>query len=565
MKRRGMIGGLLLAAVLIGFAAGPARADERSDKVDKIFAAWDRPDSPGVSLAVIENGAVVYARGYGSANLELGVPMAPSSVFYIASTSKQFTAMCAVLLSLQGKLSLDDDVRKFIPELPDYGKPITVRMLASHTAGLRDELVLAQLAGRDFGTIHRAEAVALVARQKELNFEPGTQYSYSNSGFLLLSLVVERASGKSFREFAQEALFGPLGMGHSGFHDDYRVLIPNRASGYLAGPERGTYQNYITTYDGVGAGGLYTSVEDMALWDRNFYDAKVGGSEALRIMQTPAVLKNGEKLDYALGLMLGTYKGLPVVHHGGILEGYRAEIMRFPEQRFSVIVLANLSTIDPTKLTYQVADVWLAGRFKEEEKAAAGPKPKFITLTEKRLKELAGTYLRDEDRTLLNLPLQNGKLMVDYQHLLIPLSAVSETELQVPTMAVFLFEKPEPGKPAAFSLVFGGQKPARYVKIEPLVLTPEEMRALTGSYWCDELEAFFRLAVQDGKLVLLRGSAPADLLVPTARDQFTAESLAVRVVRDAAGAVSGFRLDGQRARNFWCEKTAERVAPRSGR
>ena len=565
MKRPWIIGALLLAAVLTGLLAGPALADERSDKVDRIFAAWDRPDSPGVSLAVIENGAVIYARGYGCANLELGVSMSPASVFYIASTSKQFTAMCAVLLSLQGKLSLDDDVRKYIPELPDYGTPLTVRMLASHTAGLRDELVLAQMAGRNFGEIHRAEAVALVARQRELNFEPGTQYAYSNSGFLLLSLVVERASGKNFREFAQEALFGPLGMTHSRFHDDYRVPIMNRASGYLVGPARDTYLNYISTYDGVGAGGLYTSVEDMALWDRNFYDAKVGGPEALRLMQTPAVLKSGEKLDYALGLMLGSYKGLPVVHHGGILEGYRAEIMRFPEQRFSVIVLANLSTIDPTKLTYQVADVYLAGRFKKEETVQTEPKPKFIQLPESRLKELAGTYLRVEDRTLLNLPLQDGRLMVEYEHLPIPLSAVSETELQVPTMAVFRFDKPQPGKPAAFTLLFGAQKPARYEKIVPLVLTSEERRALAGSYWCDELEAAFRLAVRDGRLVLLRGSAPADTLVPTARDQFTADTLALRIVRDAAGAVSGFRLDGQRARNFWCEKTADRTSAQSGR
>jgi hypothetical protein len=282
-------------------------------------------------------------------------------------------------------------------------------------------------------------------------------------------------------------------------------------------------------------------------------------------MQTPAVLKNGEKLDYALGLMLGSYKGLPVVHHGGILEGYRAEIMRFPEQRFSVIVLANLNTIDPTKLTYQVADVYLAGRFKAEAAVPPGSKPKFIQLPEKRLKELAGTYLRVEDRTLLNLPFQNGKLMVEYEHLPIPLSAVSETELQVPTMAVFRFDKSEPGKPAAFTLLFGAQKPARYEKIEPFAPTPDETRSLAGSYWCDELEATFRVAVRDGRLVLLRGSAPADLLVPTARDQFTADTLALRLVRDAAGAVSGFRLDGQRARNFWCERTADRPGAKPAR
>ena len=553
----------LLVAVAF-LAAPPVRADERSDKVDKLFAAWDKTGSPGVSLAVIENGAILYKRGYGRANLELDVPLSPASVFYIASTSKQFTAMCAVLLALQGKISLDDDVRRYIPELPEYGTPITVRQMANHTAGLRDELLLAQLAGRDFGTIHREEAVSMVVRQKKLNFEPGTQYSYSNSGFLFLSLVVERASGKSFRQFAQEAIFGPLGMNHSRFLDDYREPVPNRATGYLIGPKPGTFFNYVSTYDGVGAGGLYTSVEDLALWDANFYDPKVGGPDALKMMQTPGVLKNGEKLDYGLGLMLGAYKGLPIVHHGGILEGYRAEIMRFPGERFSVIVLANLGTIDPTRLAYQVADIYLAGRLKPEPEPAA-PALRIVTLPEARLKALAGTYVRQDDRTLLNLFVKDGKLTVEYNKLPIPLSPVSDVDFHVPTMARFLFDAAAAGKGPAFTLWFGAQKPARYERIEPLTVTPEVMQALAGSYFSDELEATYRLAVKDGTLVFAQRNAPTDPLVPTAVDQFTAGTLALRVVRNATGSVAGFWLDGPRARDFWFEKTADRPASRPGR
>jgi CubicO group peptidase (beta-lactamase class C family) len=275
MKRLYRLKTILTAILLLVFVSS-AIADKKTDAVDKLFSQWDKKDSPGCALAVVKDGKIIYKQGYGLANLELNIPITPQSVFYIGSVSKQFVTMCIALLAKQKKLSLDDDIRKFVPELPDYGPPITVRHLIHHTSGLRDYLTLLGIAGIDYGTYHQDDVVELVARQRELNFAPGEEYLYSNSGYFLLAVIAERASGKSLREFAEENIFKPLGMKNSHFHDDYRMLIKKRASGYF--PDgKGKYRNFISTFDCVGSGGLFTSVEDLFLWDQNFYHHKVGG------------------------------------------------------------------------------------------------------------------------------------------------------------------------------------------------------------------------------------------------------------------------------------------------
>jgi len=231
----------ILTAIFLLIFVSSAIADKKIDAVDKLFSQWDKKDTPGCALAIVKDGKIIYKQGYGLANLELNVPITPQSVFYIGSVSKQFVTMCIAILDKQGKLSLDGDIRKYVPELPDYGPPITVRHLIYHTSGLRDYLTLLGIAGIDFGTYHEDDVVELIAQQKELNFAPGKEYLYSNSGYFLLAVIVERASGKSLRKFAEQNIFKPLGMKNSHFHDDYRILIKNRASGYFPA-EKGRYK-----------------------------------------------------------------------------------------------------------------------------------------------------------------------------------------------------------------------------------------------------------------------------------------------------------------------------------
>ncbi len=329
-------------------------------QVDEIFAEWDRTGSPGCALGVIQDGQFIYRRGYGMANLELGVALSSESVFYIGSTSKQFVAASIMLAAEQGYLSVDDDIRKYVPEIPDYGPTITVRHLLHHTSGLRDYLTLWGLAGENIEDIHSpADALQMIARQTALNFQPGDEYLYSNSGYFLLSVIIERATGKSLREFAHQNIFKPLGMTHTHFHDDHTHIIKNRAIGHLTRPD-GSIALNMSNFAQVGSGGLYTSVDDLLFWDRNFYENRLGEGGLIDRMLVRGVLNSGDTLSYAAALQVGEYRGLRTVEHGGALGGYRAQLLRFPDQRFSVICLCNLAPMNPTALAYRVADIYLA-------------------------------------------------------------------------------------------------------------------------------------------------------------------------------------------------------------
>jgi CubicO group peptidase (beta-lactamase class C family) len=388
------------------------RSDDLGARVDRLFSRWDRDDSPGCALAVVEDGQIVYKKGYGMANLELGVPVSPASVFYIGSVSKQFVAMCIALLADREVISLDDDIRKYVPEMPDYGVPVTIRHLIHHTGGIRDYLELEAIARIPFGFYHEQDVIGLISRQRELNFVPGEEHTYSNSGYFMLGVIVERASGQSLREFAHENIFEPLGMKNSRFHDDFQELIPDRAAGYFdAG--KGSFRNFISTFDCVGSGGLFTSVEDLFLWDQNFTHHKVGGKDVMALLHTQGVLNSGEKLEYAFGLQIDDYRGLKIVEHGGSLGGYRAELLRFPEQRFSVIILSNLSSVVPNRLARQVADLYLVEDFREEKpkpKRRAVEKPATFHISEKTLLEFPGQFHSEEIQTDFQILIEDGKL-----------------------------------------------------------------------------------------------------------------------------------------------------------
>jgi CubicO group peptidase (beta-lactamase class C family) len=379
--------GIVLVFLLLWKPFSYAQTDSITEKVDQLFVFWDKPDSPGCALGVIQDGKMIYARGYGMANLEYSIPITSNSIFRIGSTSKQFTAMCLALLEEEGKLSLDDNLNEFFPRWSGYAKDVTIRHLIHHTSGIRDYLTLAEIAGlRDDDYFTDAEVVDLLVRQKELNFAPGEEHLYSNSGYFLLSQIVKIASGKSLREYADEKIFQPLGMTETHFHDDHTKIVKNRASGY-APKKGGGFAISMTTLPMIGDGGVFTSVEDLFRWDLNFYDNRLGksGQALIEKILTPGVLNNGKKLDYAFGLNIGEYKGLTIVAHGGAFVGFRADMIRFPQERFSVICLANLSAFNPSVMARRVADIYLADRFKEkgeEKKKPESQKSRLIESSE---------------------------------------------------------------------------------------------------------------------------------------------------------------------------------------
>jgi CubicO group peptidase (beta-lactamase class C family) len=374
---------LIRTTIFLSLAAGGALDVPRLDAqnpparaaIDSLFAAWDHPESPGCAVAVVQDGHTLLARGYGSANLDYQVPITPRTVFYLASVSKQFTAAAVALAAEQGYLSLDDDVRRWFPELPDYGATIRVRHLVHHTSGLRDYLGLMSLADMPYGNSWSDDEILdLIARQRGLNFSPGTEYLYSNSGYFLMAELVERATGRSLREYTTAEMFEPLGMRNTWFHDDASQVVRNRAVAYGPKSGGGYRMTHLFNFDKVGSGGLYSTVEDLALWDANFYQSRIGGDEFLATLHTPGELTAGDPLDYAFGLRMSEYRGLATVEHGGSMMGFRTNYLRFPGERTSVLTLCNLGTINPTALTRDVADLVLAERLApvpEREEGAA--------------------------------------------------------------------------------------------------------------------------------------------------------------------------------------------------
>jgi len=413
----------LLPVILFSSCTQPKEQATSNPEVDKIFEEWNTDHTPGGALAVVKDGRIIYETGYGLADLEHNVPIQPTTLFYCGSVSKQFVAMCILLLQEQGKLNLDDDIRKYFTDFPDYGYKLTIRNFIHHTSGVRDYLTLWDLAGRDYlDHISKYEVYDMIKRQKELNFMPGEKYLYSNSCYFMLSELVEKVSGKSLKDFAHDNIFQPLGMVHSHFHDNYLHLIPNRAFSYS--PNGDTYNNLIMRFDQVGSGGLYSSVEDLFLWDQNFYHNKLGkGNQALiDTMQTDGKLNNGESAGYAFALVNENYRGLRSVSHSGSLAGYRAVITRFPDQNFSVIILSNISTFNPVRKAELVAEVYLSDKMDpvQEDKDTSmgeGREQKPDEWVDMDLTQYTGRFFSDELNTYYTFSVSRDSLRVGIANL----------------------------------------------------------------------------------------------------------------------------------------------------
>jgi len=560
------IGPFIFASLFLGASAlsgGPASATDPKDLakgIDAVFAEYAKPGSPGCSLAVIRDGRIVYEKGYGLANLEHGVPIDPKrTVFDIGSTSKQFTASSILLLARDGKLSLDDDIHKLLPELPDYGTPITIRHLLHHTSGVRDYINLMIMGGINFEDYTMDDdALAAIARQKTLDFPPGSEHSYSNSGYFLLSQIIKRVSGKTFREFAQERIFTPLGMSNSRILDDHLEVIPHRATAYGAHPGGG-FGVEMSNWEQTGDGGVQTTVEDLAKWDRNFYDPKVGGPWLIEQLQTTGTLNDGEKIDYARGLMVDEYRGLRRVSHSGGWAGYRAELIRFPDQKLSVVTLCNLGTTNPTALAQRVADLYLADKLAPAE-AVATAKPKAPANVTVDASRYTGVYWSSTSGFVRRIIARDGKLFYsrgqDSESELAPQGDDHFLMLGVPGTAEVSFPSADPGAPRRMQVASGG-KPIAFEEVQPASPRPEDLAAYAGTYTSAELDAIWPLVVEDGRLSLRIKRRPAAPLEPAFTDAFNSAAGLIRFQRDAENKVTGFVVGAGRARNLKFTKAVE--------
>ncbi|HEX9109785.1 MAG TPA: serine hydrolase domain-containing protein, partial [Longimicrobiales bacterium] len=433
------------------------------------------------------DGRFVYQRGYGYANLDYDIPNSPQRVYYIGSDSKQFTAAAVALLALQGRIRLDDDIRKYFPELPDYGTPITVQQLIYHTSGIRDMYVLMSLAGLRLEDVFTdADAMKLLARQKELNFKPGTDWNYSNSGYWLLGQLVKRVTGKSLRDYADSAIFQPLGMTRTHFHDDPGHVMKDRAMSYEQEGKGGFRISYLQNFDKIGAGGLYSTIDDLAKWDANFYSHRVGGDTLQKLIHTRAVLAGGrirepgaafathsaggDTLTYAFGNEVSSYRGLRTTEHGGAMMGYKAHILRFPDQRFTVMETCNLGSIDPGKLAHQVADVYLGAQMQPAKAAparqrAASPSADWSPSAEE-LAAFAGDYYSDELDVTYHIAASAAGLAVSLRNTTdIALRPSTRDAFTDPAQGLELhFQRDAAGRPAGFMVEAGRVQHIRFLR-----------------------------------------------------------------------------------------------------
>jgi CubicO group peptidase (beta-lactamase class C family) len=513
----------VVALLLFLVAAAPARSAEIASNIDDLFSAYSKPHSPGCSVGVIRDGDFVFRKSYGEASVELGVPLASQSTFYLASVSKQFTAASVVLAAERGFLSLDDDVRKYIPELPDYGHPITLRQMLHQTSGFRDFLALTYLSGRDISALSSPDAVLkLIVRQKALNNVPGEEFVYSNSNYFLLGLVIKRASGKSLAEFAAANVFQPLGMSHTLFYDDNSVVIPNRVAAYDVGKDNSFRVDWSTTYDIVGGGGVVSSVDDLLFWDRNFYANRLGKGSLAKELEDHGVLNNGNEINYGLGLWMGEYRGLRTVEHSGGTFGYRTELLRLPEQRFSVIVLCNVANADVEGLARKITDRYLEKQLKADSSTAArsGAFPDAAPF--------AGTYLDPRTHMTYTFTAPNGELIAWGAKL----RRLGENEYSDLVGNPIVFKNVNGTMTATLTLQ--GQTFFYGKRVPELHLSESQLRSLIGRYYSDELDATYTISQVKGVLSLRVGDDSPIELDPVAPNEFQAGDLGT-IVFPASG------------------------------
>ena len=544
----------IVAGLLAASGAGPASAQDLGPRVDSIFAGWNGVASPGCVVGVGRGASVRYARGYGMASLEHGVPLTPEAVLDVGSAAKQVTAAAVVLLAQRGRLSLDDDVRRYVPELPDYGVPVTIRQMLQHTSGLRDAESLQILRDRFPGAALYTgpEVLHLLARQRALNFAPGTEWLYSNTGYVLAALVVERVSGQSLAAFTAEAFFRPLGMARTRWRERADDVVPGLATAY-AEAEGGGYRQSMPLTDVYGPGGLLTTVGDFVRWNDALSRGRIAGGRALvDVLETPGTLASGAGTGYGMGLMLATHRGAREVHHDGGTMGYNSFVARYPAHGLSVAVLCNAAEANPIADGRRVAALLLPS----PPAPAAAPRPR-VPVARAALEGLAGTYLDTLRSRTLTVTASDTGLAVRGR----PFVPVGPTTFRNEAIGEMAFARGAGGAWAMTTTNVAGVR-AAWVPAPPAATGPDALRAYEGTYHSEELGVDYAVRLAGDRLELVfdpvRGRLPGAfvfgepapaVLEPAYRDGFEVGAFKVRFARDAAGGVVGFRASMERARN----------------
>jgi CubicO group peptidase (beta-lactamase class C family) len=485
---------------------------ETVKKIDGLFKQWDNNKSPGCAIGIIRNDSLIYAKGYGMANLELGAPITTQTVFEMGSVSKQFTAYTILLLARQGKLSLDDDIHKYLPWMPGFEKKITISNLLYHTSGIRDYDQLLEIAGTTReDVITREHLIKVLSKQQTLGFDPGEQYMYSNSGYFLLGEIVRSVTGKTLRQFTDSAVFKPLGMNHTHFHDDYAELVPNRAYPYTQANKIGIINSSV-----VGAKGLMTNMDDMSKWAINFLNSRSDSHSIIEQMLQKGHLNNGKELDVGTGIQMGDFVGLKTYFHPGVNNGYNNLVTYIPDAKMAFIIFGNMGNNGNTfGKTDQMAGLFIKDTRPEKEKPGFKTTLDPIVKDTASVKPLLGSYVvEDGDHTAFELKDKEFKYIYYGVHYL----------LYRATRDTFWFRGFYPGIKFVFTIknehdvtvrqTWPDGRSRQMKKRDPFnTPTDKQLMAYTGKYYCSELDCTYGIILKDHQLMLTNAKYPDSPLV----------------------------------------------------
>lgn len=528
---------MLMLALALSSVTGAMAEDSSVAKIDSVFARAIPAGAPGCAVGVQLGNAAPLRRAFGTADLEHAVPITVDTVFEAGSVSKQFTAAATLILVSEGKLSLDDDIRKYLPELLDYGHPITVAELLGHTSGLRDWGDIEAIAGwpRTERVYDMSDVLHITARQRALNFEPGTAWSYTNTGFNLLVLIVQRVSGSRFVDFTREHLFAPLGMTHTQWRDDFRRVVRDRAVAYHR-VSAGTYEQMMPFEDTYGHGGLLTTVGDLLLWNKALSEGRLGAF-VTQAMQTRTLLSNGKPTMYARGLFLRSYHGMHEISHDGATAGYRAWLGRYPDQHVSMAILCNADDAIPSNYAHALADLYLPNAT-----------PAATPYTSTPPASLAGIYASERDGVPLRFTLHGGRLRTDTG---LDVKAAPDGRLALEHADGVIAMTGELLSDGRLRLDTAGDA-TFYDREQAYAPTSADLARMAGRFHNDDVPVTYQITAEAGSLRVTAEDRPGKsrLFVPAYSNAFIAGDVMLRPVLDHAGHVTGIRISDDRVWNL---------------
>ncbi|MGN6438060.1 MAG: serine hydrolase domain-containing protein [Agriterribacter sp.] len=541
---------LVFCCVGIHYVYAQPIPDSTAQRIDKIFSLWNNPQTPGVAIGVVRNDSLIYAKGYGMANLEYSIPISPETIFHMASVSKQFAAYSIVLLARQGRLKLEDDVRQYLPWFPDLKEKITIRHLLNHTSGIRDQWQLLAISGtRLDDVITQEHIVKILSRQRALNFKPGDKYFYSNSGYTMLAEIVKSVTGKTLRQFTDSAIFKPLGMKQTHFHDDYMEIEKNRAYSYYR-KSMLSFANSVLSYSNAGATSLFTNINDLAKWATNFYKPVAGTAADIEQLVQNGKLNDGTEIDYALGIMNDTYKGYRQYSHSGGDAGYRTYFAVFPELKMGFMVFSNLGEVNTYEKAYQLVDIFINDTTNKTTTAApVVDSSKAIVKDTVGVKKLTGDFVSDEGG-MFSFSLRNNKLYwqrYGNSDVLYPISNDSFVVAKSPDVRFAFVTLPD--KRIIVNQYWTGNKRVLEGYAADTSFTDAELQAYAGVYYCPELDCKYSIEVKDHALVLTNNKYNDSKLKLVGKDHLFTDHWWMRhlkTIRDKRKKIIGFEVNDGR-------------------